>query len=57
MLDSSCSAKIGENDPGTCRGACHQDVVGLEVSMNNVVVVEIYKCDQNLSDDGSGFGF
>jgi hypothetical protein len=53
----SSGSKISQDGSGTCRGACHEDILGLEVSVDDIVVMEVNQRDENLSNYGGGLGF
>lgn len=42
--------KISQHDPTTVHQRCHKDILGFEISVDDVLIVEMFEGDQDLPD-------
>lgn len=56
-LDPPGSAKVRQHHSTPCRQTCHQNILGFDVSMDYVILMEKTQGNQYLSNDDRSFDF
>ena len=57
MVESPGTTEIGKYNTAAASQCCHEDVLGLEVPMDNVLLVKKVEGHKNLSDDNGSLNF